>query len=45
MRELPNLEEHIYKCVGEFEVYDPGYLYDKYSKEEIDKANRIYRSR
>ena len=37
MRELPHLEEHIYTCVNK-EVYDAG-LYDKYSKEEIDKAN------
>ena len=37
MRELPHLEDHIYKCVNQ-EVYDAG-LYDKYSKEEIDKAN------
>ena len=37
MRELPHLEEHIYTCVNK-EVYDAG-LYDKYSKEEIDKGN------
>ena len=37
MRELPDLEQHIYKCVGK-EVYDAG-IYDKYSKEEIEKAN------
>ena len=37
MRELPQLEDHIYKCVNQ-EVYDAG-LYDKYSKEDIEKAN------
>ena len=37
MREMPPLEEHIYKCVNQ-EVYDAG-LYDKYSKEDIEKAN------
>ena len=37
MRELPHLEGHIYECVAR-EVYDPG-LFDKYSKEEIEKAN------
>ena len=37
MRELPTLENHIYDCVAK-EVYDAG-LYDKYSKEDIEKAN------
>ena len=37
MRELPHLETHIYDCVNK-EVYDAG-LYDKYSKEDIEKAN------
>ena len=37
MREMPTLENHIYKCVNQ-EVYDAG-LYDKYSKEDIEKAN------
>ena len=37
MRELPHLENHIYDCVNK-EVYDAG-LYDKYSKEDIEKAN------
>ena len=37
MREMPPLEEHIYKCVNQ-EVYDAG-LYDKYSKEDIEKAD------
>ena len=37
MKELPALEQHIYKCVGE-EVYDVE-IYNKYSKEEIDKAD------
>ena len=34
MRELPHLEEHIYKCVGK-DAYD-NEIYTKYSKEEID---------
>ena len=37
MRELPHLEPHIYDCVNR-DVYDNG-IYEKYSKEEIDKAN------
>jgi len=37
MRELPTLENHIYDCVAK-EVYDAG-LYDKYSKEDIEKAD------
>jgi ribonucleoside-diphosphate reductase alpha chain len=37
MRELPNLEQHIYDCVGK-QVYDPE-IYTKYSKEEIEKVN------
>ena len=37
MRELPHLEHHIYACVNQ-EVYDKEIL-DKYSKEEIEKAN------
>ncbi len=37
MRELPHLETHIYDCVNK-EVYDAE-LYDKYSKEDIEKAN------
>jgi len=37
MKELPALEQHIYKCVGE-EVYDVE-IYNKYSKEEINKAD------
>ena len=36
-RELPHLEDHIIKCVTQ-EVYDAG-IYDKYSKEDIEKAN------
>ena len=36
-RELPKLEDHIVKCVGQ-EVYD-GDIYSKYSKEDIEKAN------
>jgi len=36
-RELPNLEDHIVKCVTQ-EVYD-GDIYSKYSKEDIEKAN------
>jgi len=36
-RELPQLENHIVKCVGQ-EVYD-GDIYTKYSKEDIEKAN------
>ena len=37
MRELPHLEQHVYVCVNQ-QVYDPA-IFDKYSKEEIDKAN------
>ena len=37
MRELPHLEDHIVQCVSR-EVYDSD-IYNKYSKEEIDKAN------
>jgi len=36
-RELPHLEDHIVKSVTQ-EVYDAG-IYDKYSKEDIEKAN------
>jgi len=37
MKELPHLEQHIYVCVNQ-EVYDND-IFNKYSKEEIDKAN------
>jgi ribonucleoside-diphosphate reductase alpha chain len=37
MKELPTLEHHIYSCVNR-EVYDND-IYNKYSKEEIDRAN------
>ena len=37
MRELPDLEQHIYSCVNK-DVYDAN-IYSKYSKEEIEKAN------
>jgi ribonucleoside-diphosphate reductase alpha chain len=37
MRELPNLEEHIYKCVSSH-LYDEN-IFNKYSKEDIEKAN------
>ena len=37
MQELPPLEQHIYECVNA-EVYDKQ-IFDKYSKEDIDKAN------
>jgi ribonucleoside-diphosphate reductase alpha chain len=37
MKELPNLEHHIYDCVGK-EVYDSD-VYTKYSKEDIEKVN------
>jgi ribonucleoside-diphosphate reductase alpha chain len=37
MKELPHLEQHIYTCVNS-EVYDND-IFNKYSKEEIDKAN------
>jgi len=37
MKELPNLEQHIYVCVNK-EVYDND-IFNKYSKEEIERAN------
>jgi ribonucleoside-diphosphate reductase alpha chain len=37
MKELPNLEQHIYNCVNQ-EVYDND-IFNKYSKEEIGKAD------
>ena len=37
MKELPTLEQHIYQCVNH-EVYDND-IFNKYSKEEIDKAD------
>jgi ribonucleoside-diphosphate reductase alpha chain len=37
MKELPHLEQHIYNCVNR-EVYDND-IFNKYSKEEIDKAD------
>ena len=37
IRELPNLENHIYSCVGR-DAYD-NEIYSKYSKEEIEKVN------
>jgi ribonucleoside-diphosphate reductase alpha chain len=37
MKELPHLEQHIYNCVNQ-EVYDSD-IFNKYSKEEIEKAN------
>ena len=37
MKELPTLEQHIYVCVNQ-EVYDND-IFNKYSKEEIEKAN------
>ena len=39
MQELPNLEQHIYSCVNA-EVYDND-IFNKYSKEDIDKANNF----
>jgi len=36
-RELPHLEQHIYSCTN-IDVYDKE-IFDKYSKEEIDKIN------
>ena len=36
MKELPNLEQHIYQCVNH-EVYDND-IFSKYSKEEIERA-------
>jgi ribonucleoside-diphosphate reductase alpha chain len=37
MKELPNLEQHIYNCVNQ-EVYDND-IFNKYSKEEIERAD------
>jgi ribonucleoside-diphosphate reductase alpha chain len=37
MKELPNLEQHIYQCVNH-EVYDTD-IFNKYSKEEIERAD------
>jgi ribonucleoside-diphosphate reductase alpha chain len=37
MKELPNLEQHIYQCVNH-EVYDND-IFNKYSKEEIERAD------
>jgi ribonucleoside-diphosphate reductase alpha chain len=37
MKEMPNLEEHIYNCVN-VQVYDSD-IYSKYSREEIQKIN------
>jgi len=37
MKELPSLEQHIYVCVNQ-EVYDND-IFNKYSKEEIERAN------
>ncbi|MFZ9740339.1 MAG: class 1a ribonucleoside-diphosphate reductase subunit alpha [Candidatus Nanopelagicaceae bacterium] len=37
MKELPDLETHIYNCVSS-QVYDSD-IFNKYSKEEIQKAN------
>jgi ribonucleoside-diphosphate reductase alpha chain len=37
MKELPHLEQHIYTCVDN-DVYDND-IFNKYSKEEIEKAN------
>jgi ribonucleoside-diphosphate reductase alpha chain len=39
MLELPHLEQHIYVCVNQ-EVYD-NEIFNKYSKEEIDKVNNF----
>jgi ribonucleoside-diphosphate reductase alpha chain len=39
MQELPPLEHHIYACVNA-EVYDND-IFNKYSKEDIDKANNF----
>jgi ribonucleoside-diphosphate reductase alpha chain len=39
MQELPPLEQHIYECVNA-EVYDND-IFNKYSKEDIDKANNF----
>ena len=37
LRELPHLEQHIYACTN-IDVYDKD-IFNKYSKEEIEKAN------
>jgi len=37
IRDLPHLENHIYSCTN-IDVYDKD-IFNKYSKEEIDKAN------
>ena len=37
MKEMPSLEQHIYNCVNA-QVYDSD-IYNKYSKEEIQRAN------
>ena len=37
MKELPHLEQHIMRCTT-MDVYDKG-IFNKYSKEDIDKAN------
>ena len=37
MKQLPNLEQHIYQCVNH-EVYDND-IFNKYSKEEIERAD------
>ena len=37
VRDLPHLENHIYNCTN-IDVYDKD-IFNKYSKEEIDKAN------
>ncbi len=37
MKELPNLEQHIYNCVNQ-QVYDND-IFNKYSKEEIERAD------
>jgi len=37
IRDLPNLEQHIYNCTN-IDVYDKD-IFTKYSKEEIEKAN------
>ena len=40
MREMPDLETHIYKCTS-IEVYDKD-IFTKYSKEEIEKVTIFY---
>ena len=37
IRELPNLENHIYSCVGR--AADDNDIYSSYSKEEMEKVN------